>query len=143
MKRILLSLLCLLALTGVLAARNSAPLAAEIPFPFFVGDERMQAGDYSFVFDQNNYMVLIRAQEPRRGVFVSSFPAAAPENGERSLVVFTKYGDGRYFLRQVVHAGDPTACETSKSKTERESVTSSLHAGNRPAEVVIVAKAAE
>jgi hypothetical protein len=141
MKSILSCFVFLLALACTLTAQSSVPLIADVPFPFFVGNQQMPAGEYRFALrpDVGRTALAVRDENGAQ-VFVLSFAADAKKKGEENWVVFTKYANNRHFLRQIVHAGDITASETLKSRTERQSVTSTLHAGNYPTKVVIVAR---
>lgn len=139
MKKILLGSVCLLALASTLAAQSSAsaPLRAEIPSPFFVGDKLLPAGNYLFTLWGT--AVAVVSDEPKgESAFVLKLPALARVNGKKDCVVFNKYADGRMFLTQIIHTG-AIASETIKGKRERESVTTTLRSSNHPTTVTIVA----
>lgn len=140
MKSIVFGYICLLASASTLAAQSSpsAPLRAEIPSPFFVGDKLLPAGDYRFT-PWGTALAVVSDQRKGETAFVLKLPALAKVDREKNLVVFNKYGDGRMFLTQVIHSGSAIASETIKGKRERESVTTTLHSSNHPTTVTIVA----
>ena len=142
MRQILLGFVGLLALAGLLAAQNPAPLTAEIPFAFYVGNQQMPAGQYCFGLDRDHTYLTKVVPLPRGpGAFFQSFGAGAKRAPDRNMLVFNKYSEDRIFLNQIIHEGDKTASQLSKSKRERESVVSTLRSANRPAELFILAKA--
>ena len=141
MRRILFGSVCLLALSGILAAQSSVPLVADISFPFFVGDHQFPAGEYRFLREGVSGLVLVVPKELGCSpAFIMALSADAVVKPKGNFVVFTKYANDKYFLRQIVHAGEITASQTYKSRTERESVTSTLKASNYPERVVILAR---
>jgi hypothetical protein len=140
MKRIL-GFLCALALAGILPAQSSWPLVADVPFAFHVGDQAMPAGEYRVQRVAGQGMVWVIPSEPApRAMSYSYGTSPRVKASEHNLLVFNKYGEGRYFLSQIIHAGDNVASELPKSVRERELVTSALISGIRPTRVVIAAK---
>jgi hypothetical protein len=142
MKSILSCFVFLLASAGTLAAQSNLPLMAQVPFPFFAGNTPMPAGEYRFAFlEADRSVIVVKPTERTKGAFVGSIRADAKGQVGADSLLFYRYPDNRHFLRQIVHGRVAIANETLKSRTERESVTTTLHASNYPTNVVIVARA--
>jgi hypothetical protein len=140
MKSIVSCFVFLLASAGALTAQSSAPLIADIPFPFFVGNQQMPAGEYRLVPEDK--VLMVESERPtREQALILIFPALAKVEGKRSFVVFNEYGEGRIFLKQIVRSEVAIASQTVKSTKERESVASTLHTSSYPTKVVILARA--
>lgn len=135
----MIGFLCALALAGVLIAESSVPLVAHMPFAFYVGEQWMRAGEYSVQREAGRSLVWVSPSEPgARAVYFAFGADAKVKESRQNLLVFNKYGE-RYFLSQIIHAGDNVASELTRSAREREIVTSTLVSGIRPTRVVIVA----
>ena len=134
----LISLLILAAGSATLCAQNSLSVTADIPFAFYVGDRQMPAGEYQTV-QLGQVLVMVQHADGKEAAFRSMIPASAKDRPTTSSLVFRNYGD-RYFLAKIWRAGSQRGAEFSKSKKEREAVSSTLVSATRPTTVIILAR---
>jgi hypothetical protein len=143
MKKVLVCSALALLLVGFAYALDSYPLTAEIPFPFYVGDAQMPAGEYLIEAPVQHILRVMSRGELRSSASIVAFGISTNPAPETAKLVFTKYEDGNYFLSEIWAPSDTTGLHTMKSKRERESITSRLMTGNRPQTVVVMAKLAK
>jgi hypothetical protein len=123
MKKRILAMTSLLVLGGFAAtqaAKAQEPLAVNIPFAFTVGETALPAGEYRVQkMDTNNAVVLIRCDEPRKAIMVTTNAAGGGKVQEQSKLVFHRYGD-QLFLSQVWTAGYSSGRELRIGIREKE-----------------------
>ena len=142
MKRLLIiTSVFLLAAAAIAIAASSAPVQVNIPFAFYAGDRLLPAGEYE-TYPAATMTVGIRGLDsPFEGAFLpSAHNIIVKEAKEDAYLVFDKYGEDLYFLRQIWHPMDPTGLETLKSRKESELVSSKVISGMRPARVIVLAR---
>ena len=99
------------------AHAQSAPLSANIPFNFKVGDTSFSSGKYT-IETLNSAALVIRSADRKASVVTLANAASAPYTQRSSRLVFKSYGD-QYFLSTVEWSGGPYR-EISPSKAEIE-----------------------
>jgi hypothetical protein len=132
MRTKLISGLAFLALAGM-AAAQSLPTVANIPFDFVVHEKAMKAGNYMIEHVTNDVAVLlIRNDDSGAAIFLVTQPARDGKNptGVPKLV-FKRYGD-TYFLSQVWTSSD-IGRQVPKSNKETEMARTS-----EPVELALV-----
>jgi hypothetical protein len=120
-KRTLLNSFCSLAIALAVAASayaQSAPLSANIPFNFKVGDTTFNSGKYTIETLSNGTALVIRSDDRKASAITLANQASGPANQRSSRLVFKSYGD-QYFLSTVEWSGGPYR-EVPPSKTEIE-----------------------
>jgi hypothetical protein len=119
-KSTFLNIFCSLAMAFAVAASvhaQNAPLSANIPFNFKVGDTSFSSGTYT-IETLNSSALLVRSADRKASAFTLANAAPAPSTQRSSRLVFKSYGD-QYFLSTVEWSGGPYR-EISPSKTEIE-----------------------
>jgi hypothetical protein len=106
------------ALAVQAAALDQAPLMANIPFAFQVGDQQMPAGKYT-VASAAPGVLWIRDTEHRATTNVQVVLKQPKMAQAKPVLVFNKYGE-RYFLREVWREGMANDAQIRQSKSERE-----------------------
>jgi hypothetical protein len=120
-KRTFLNSFCSLAIALTVAASvhaQNAPLSANIPFNFKVGDITFSSGMYTIDTIQNGGALVIRSYDRKTGAITLANQASGPAAQRSSRLVFRTYGN-QYFLSKVEWSGGPYR-EVSPSKTEIE-----------------------
>jgi hypothetical protein len=120
-KRMLLNSFSSLAIALTVAASahaQNAPLSANIPFNFKVGDTAFNSGKYTIEMLQNGIAMVIRSDDRKASAITLANQASAPATRRSSRLVFRNYGD-QYFLSTVEWSGGPYR-ELSPGKTEIE-----------------------
>jgi hypothetical protein len=120
-KRTLLNSFCSLAIALTVAASahaQSAPLSANIPFNFKVGDTTFNSGKYTIEAMSNGNALVIRSDDRKAAAITLANQAAGPATQRSSRLVFRTYGN-LYFLSTVEWSGGPYR-EVPPSKTEIE-----------------------
>jgi hypothetical protein len=109
----------------VIAATANAQLAgtairAEIPFDFSAMGRTLPAGNYEIrrITDEPNVLLVSNVNNPREHVTISTEPVQSLEGFRRTELVFNKYSD-RYFLHEILPAGEETGQELLQSRQER------------------------
>ena len=120
-KRTFLNIFCSLAMAFAVAASahaQNAPLSANIPFNFKVGDTSFSSGTYT-IETLNGTVLLVRSSDRKASAFTLANAAPAPYRQRSSRLVFKSYGGDQFFLSTVEWSGGPYR-EISPSKTEIE-----------------------
>jgi hypothetical protein len=139
MKKVLMCSAVALLFLGLAYALSSRPLTADIPFPFYVGDAQMTAGEY--LIQEQQHLLVVRPMDGQpTSAVIFGYGVSTKTQETQGKLVFTKYVDGNYFLSQIWQPFDSTGLQTMKSKRERESITTRVITDNRPETVVIMAK---
>jgi hypothetical protein len=119
MKRIAVIALIILAgfcTAGSLQAQ-SHEVRANIPFDFSVGGKHLAAGNYSFVSESNDTIV-IRNYKDQSEVLSKNFDTERTAANVSELV-FNKYGD-QYFLREIQCPSIALTVEIPRSRAEKQ-----------------------
>lgn len=101
------------------AANNfGARLTYEVPFDFYVGDEKMAAGKYEVQrISQSTYQ--IRSVKSEKSMLVAASVQTGDENSVKSAkLVFNQYGQ-HHFLRRLYLQTHANGRLLNESKTER------------------------
>lgn len=98
---------------------QSHEVRANVPFDFTVGSKHLPAGNYSFVSEANDTIV-IRSYKDKIEVLSMTFHTdEKPANANWSTLVFNKYGD-QYFLREIRCPSIAVNVELPRSKQEKQ-----------------------
>ena len=105
------------------SAQSARRLTADIPFDFYVGEERMPKGTYEFhstgvQANQSGVVVRPVIKSERRSLIVATMAEIAKPD-EDSLLVFNRYGSD-YFLSRVTLSADEVSFKLRKTYSERE-----------------------
>jgi hypothetical protein len=110
------------ALFGVLGLQavspETAPVMANVPFAFQVGDAQLPAGKYT-IGQAAPGVLWVRDVAQHAAANIQAVPAKPKAAREKGLLVFHKYGE-RYFLREVWKPGMANGAQIRKSRAERE-----------------------
>lgn len=106
------------SINSAVFARDTESLTIEIPFDFYVRNEKLSAGAYEVQKNTENVFVL-RSVETGKKIILSAQISAGANNAADEKVVFNKYGD-RYFLRQLYVNRLSTGRDLGESKTEKK-----------------------
>jgi hypothetical protein len=93
-------------------------LTVEIPFDFYVKNEKLEAGKYEVKKNTESIFVL-RSVETGKQILMTATISTANDNDKIERVVFNQYGD-RYFLRSVFWHRTASGRDLGESKTERK-----------------------
>ena len=127
-KSTFLNIFCPLAMALAIAASahaQSAPLSANIPFNFKVGDTSFSSGKYTIQTLSSSALVIRSADNRNATAIAISNAASAPYTQHSSRLVFKSYGD-QFFLSTVEWSGGPyrellpSKAETELAKKARE-----------------------
>lgn len=141
MKKLIAAIVFVAGTVAVSQAQNVGGLRAEIPFAFYVGDKLMSAGEYDLTNNVAHRVTLVRDTEWKDGAMILALINTKAEAPKTSTLVFRKYGENRYFLGEIWHAGEREGIAYSKSKREKEAVSSLLITSAKPETVIIIARA--
>jgi hypothetical protein len=120
-KKTFLNIFCPLAMALAIAASahaQSAPLSANIPFNFKVGDTSFSSGKYTIQMLSSEALVIRSADSRNASAIAIANAASAPYPQRSSRLVFKSYGD-QFFLSTVEWSGGPYR-ELLPSKAEIE-----------------------
>ena len=113
--------IALLALAGIATAGSlqaqSREVRAKIPFDFVVSGKQLPAGNYSFLSQPDEAMV-IRNADQRVTVLSLTHDVSGTTTGT-SRLVFNKYGD-HYFLNEILCPTIALNVELPQSKQEKQ-----------------------
>lgn len=121
-------------------AQSSTRMEGTVPFAFYVGNEQLAAGEYTFT-SPTHHVVLARDLAWKEAAMLVGFTGTKAEVQETATLVFRKYGEGRYFLGEIWPAGSTAGVILPKSKREKEAVSSLLITSAKPEKVIIFAHA--
>lgn len=134
MKRLALVLAVLALLVPAAFAQANSFITASVPFDFFVGESRMQAGDYRVsYYGATNDLLLIANRTSGEVVAIISYREGVYSRDANPKLVFHNY-DTTYFLANIVMP-DRDSRELPQTRNERE-YSSQL----KPSEVTVVAR---
>jgi hypothetical protein len=121
-KKTFLNIFCPLAMALAIAASahaQSAPLSANIPFNFKVGDTSFSSGTYTIQTLNSSALVIRSADNRNASAIALANAASAPYPQRSSRLVFKTYGGDQFFLSTVEWSGGPYR-ELLPSKAEIE-----------------------
>jgi hypothetical protein len=118
----MLSLVSMFTLCAAVASANAQliyPVRAKVPFDFSMGDQKLQAGEYTFSrLSPDSKIMLVSSVEANTSVFQSTFETQVLTPKNESTLVFHKYGD-QYFLEQIWLGGEQEGTQLPESRSER------------------------
>jgi hypothetical protein len=123
------NIFCPLAMALAIAASahaQSAPLSANIPFNFKVGDTSFSSGKYTIQTLSGSALVIRSADSRNASAIAIANAASAPYPQRSSRLVFKSYGRDQFFLSTVEWSGGPyrerlpSKAETELAKKARE-----------------------
>ena len=120
---------------GSVSAQNSG-VQATIPFNFVVGKAQLPAGQYTFLTNSENSIVIRNRNRPLTVISLIELESRVPAVGDSHLV-FHKYGD-HYFLSEVRCSWATMNGEVPSTKLEKKARTE--EASVAPASVLIAAE---
>lgn len=122
MKKLLFGIIftafAIVSINSAVFARGGDSLTVEIPFDFYVRNEKLNAGEYEVQKNTEDVFVL-RNVETGKKIILSARISAGKNGVEAEKVVFNKYGD-RYFLREVYMDRLSLGRDLGESKTEKK-----------------------
>ena len=125
------------------AATGGTGLRANVPFDFYYGVKLFPAGEYNIVNDtQVTGVITLKSVDGRISGLVLGIPQERSTNSEkRPSLLFTKYGDGKSYLREVRHPFLRSSY-FPPSRTESQAVKRLIR-GATPSPVIVLALSAE
>lgn len=119
--RIVAAIGFLFILSGV-SAFAQAPVTADVPFDFNVGNKTLPAGNYKVSKHSTHALALVVSNKDQGDTAIMlSNNITAAGNNEKSKLVFRRYND-KYFLAEVISQGEQVGQGLPMSKAEREIV---------------------
>ena len=106
-----------------LMAASAFSMRMKIPFSFVAGDKVFPAGEYTVKTGIMPNSVWIRSEDASKNLVLLSYPTVAQQSEGESWLRFNRYGD-RYFLSQILIAGDGAGQQLPRSRAEREQIAS-------------------
>lgn len=140
MKKLIAAIVFVAGALTVTHAQDIKQVRGKVPFAFYVGNTQVSAGEYDFT-RAASHVILVRDTDWKDGVMMPTFAGTKPEIQEKPILVFRKYGEDRYFLGEIWHAGSRDGVILPKSKREKEAVSSLLITSAKPETVIILARA--
>jgi hypothetical protein len=117
-------LAALSVISASLMAQSRSAVKMKIPFSFVAGEKAFPAGEYTVQTGGSvPNTVWIRSQDASKNLVLLSHAALAHQPAGESWLRFNRYGD-RYFLSQILIAGDGTGQELTPSRAEHEHIAS-------------------
>lgn len=101
----LILVLGLLGMLVVPAFAQENPIRATVPFAFIADGRTLPAGNYEFVPQASERVVLIRSLDDKNEILVPVITMLAPDNANNPRVTFDKIG-GKDFLEALWPSGD-------------------------------------
>jgi hypothetical protein len=117
----ILPALLLIVTFATARAQSNAPMRANVPFDFAVGNKTLPAGEYTLIrvtTINDNATLVISGIVTNQSVMQITHSALIRSPRNRATLVFHRYGD-RHFLYQVWSPGEGSARELTESKSER------------------------
>lgn len=139
MKQFHLAGFLILCLGPLPALAQRADLLADIPFPFYAGDELMSPGKYT-VTQPYLTSTLVRGVEVKKAVILGNFTTRHREpKASGGYLLFHQYPDGRRFLSEAWMPFIDSGAQMVPSGKEKESVSSRMVTRTRPRRVFVLA----
>ncbi|MDT8070404.1 MAG: hypothetical protein ROO76_19740 [Terriglobia bacterium] len=117
-----------------LYAQAGTFITANVPFDFFVGNDRMPAGEYRIAYYGNSDRLVIQNRTSGDVITILSYPEDRDVRGANPRLIFHSYYGKSFFLVRVAMPGSMIQ-ELPQIHTERE-----LSAKALPEEVTLVAR---
>ena len=104
------------------SAQSVKRMVADIPFDFYVGEERMPSGKYEFEAtnrDSNSAAVFVRPviKSERRSLIISTMAETA-KPGNEPLLLFNRYGS-EHFLSRINLSSEEVSFRVRKTSSEK------------------------
>ncbi len=116
-KHATLLILTLVGLTGLVNARTSTRITAQVPFDFVANGKTMPAGECTIIVDVNG-RTLLSISSGQQHAFAVPVGDESPSARKKTALVFHQYG-GRYFLTGIKRE-NASGYELPADKLERE-----------------------
>jgi len=117
MKRLILAAGLLAALVGPRLQAQMVNMQAKVPFDFYVGKDRMPAGEYAFSHSYDGVLTISPATRAR-GIFALTNNDSGRTSSGTSMLEFRRY-DGVYFLKRFwIDGGVQRSLRTSAYERE-------------------------
>jgi hypothetical protein len=137
----------LFAIIGVFSSNavfaQSNPLEVEVPFNFYVGNEKLSAGKYQIQRIRDNVFLLGKLDGKAKVLAQTPTTIDAAKEVISEKLVFNRYGD-KYFLRQIFTARATVGRALYESKSEknvRQGLDNEMEAKNaKPQQVEVSIK---
>lgn len=123
----------LMAVPG-LYAQSDTLITASVPFDFFVGNDRMPAGEYRISYYGNTDRLVIHNRTTGDILSILTYPEGQDIRSANPCLVFHAYSGKSFFLVRVAMPGNKIQ-ELPQVPTEREFSAKAL-----PEEVTLVAR---
>jgi hypothetical protein len=123
-----------------LSLAQSAPQRFDVPFAFHVGNKQLPAGDYMVQGQANSGLIMVTAiGHGGGGAFAvgNLIENRKDLRPSKAILVFTKYGEGVYFLSQALCGNWTNGLQAPKSRAEREYVQSAAAGPVKPITVAV------
>ncbi len=117
-----------------LCAQSGTLITANVPFDFFVGNDRMPAGEYRISYYGYNDRLVIHNRTTGDILTILTYPEGLDLRGASPRLVFHSYSGKSFFLVRVAMPGSRIQ-ELPQVPTEREFSAKAL-----PEEVTLVAR---
>jgi len=141
MKRLLVAVAMLIAITGIrnVNAQSADTVNVTIPFGFAVSNQTLQAGDYQLrrSIEGSRVVVKLLSKVDQKSIYLPIHSARGLDIQSTSKLIFHQYGD-KYFLWQIRIAGRSDYQELSRTKRE-QSIQRNLAMKSRAAGIIEVA----
>lgn len=84
------------------ASARAQNVRAQIPFDFYVNNQKLPAGDYSIsrVSELNSDLLQVRKRDGTAQSLIAVMRTDTPLGSKQNVLVFNRYGD-RYFFSQI------------------------------------------
>ena len=107
-----------LAVASAHAQSPSSNQIVNVPFDFYVGAEKLPAGEYMVRTEASHTTMRIQRRDQSPGAYFSIRPVEGREIQNQSKLVFHKYGED-YFLSQIWTAGRASGQELNRTARQR------------------------
>jgi hypothetical protein len=119
-------------------AQPDTHLTANIPFDFYIGNERLAAGEYSIKRLRVNSFVIQNLESKKSVIAVSSFRLGDINYFQTEKLVFNLYNE-EYFLSEIWGEPGRLGYGLSKSKKEKHFAREfrAVHKENKPRQIEV------
>lgn len=128
-----------LAVASAHAQSPRSNLIVNVPFDFYVGAEKLPAGEYLVTEQGSRTTMRIQRRDQSPGAYFSIRPVEGREIQNQSKLVFHKYGED-YFLSQVWTAGRASGQELNLGRRERSMQKEIARRSSRPETVNVAVR---
>ena len=129
-----------LAVASAHAQSSSSNQLVTIPFDFYVGAEKLPAGQYLVSAESSRTAMRIQRRDQSPGAYFSIRPVEGRKIQNQSKVVFHKYGED-YFLAQIWTAGRASGQELNRAERQRRLDREIANRVSKPESVAVTMRA--